>query len=201
MAHFSKFIRPGYHRIDATYRPQAGVYLVAFKGEEDVIVVINLNTSGKNQTFTFSNDTIPRVKRYTTSDMKKLSDDGIIELADNSFTATLDGRSITTFVSLKTSTGVRSSDFPIPPSYGLEQNYPNPFNANTVISFHIPLKSYVFLKVYDMMGREVTTLVHEELSAGNHSRQWNASDISSGVYFYRLQCGSFVEIKKLILLR
>jgi len=208
MAHFSKFIRPGYHRIDATYRPQSGVYIVAFKGAENVIVVINLNTLSKSQAFTFTNDSIARVRRYTTSETKNVSYDGIIDLANNSFTATLEGRSITTFVSTKTSTGVRPFDSSIPQSYGLEQNYPNPFNPSTAVSFSLPSKSYVLLKVFDMMGREVATLVDEELAAGNHSRQWNASNISSGVYFYRLsvrtpsgQSGSFVETKKLVLLQ
>ena len=95
-----------------------------------------------------------------------------------------------------------------PAKFALLQNYPNPFNPSTAISFSLPSKSYVQLKVFDMMGREVATLVNEELAAGNHSRQWNASNISSGVYFYRLsvrtpsgQSGSFVETKKLVLLR
>jgi glucuronoarabinoxylan endo-1,4-beta-xylanase len=201
MAHFSKFIRPSYHRIDATYRPQAGVYLVAFKGEEDVIVVINITTSPKDQTFTFKNDSIAHVKRYTTSETKNLSYDGIIDLADNSFTATLEGKSITTFVSTKTSTGVKLLDSLIPQTFSLQQNYPNPFNSSTTISFSLPAKSSVLLKVFDMMGREVATLVDEELAAGTHCRQWNASNIASGVYFYRLQAGSFVETKKLLLLR
>jgi len=88
-----------------------------------------------------------------------------------------------------------------PESFLLEQNYPNPFNPSTAILFSIPAKSYVLLKVFDMMGREVATLANEELSGGNYSRQWNASNISSGVYFYRLQTGLFIETKKLILLR
>jgi hypothetical protein len=86
-------------------------------------------------------------------------------------------------------------------SYTLRQNYPNPFNPSTTISFAIPANSFVSLKVYDILGREVTTLVSEQLSAGNHSRQWNAMDMPSGVYFYRLQAGSFTETKKLILLK
>jgi hypothetical protein len=90
---------------------------------------------------------------------------------------------------------------PIPQTYELFQNYPNPFNSSTVILFSLPSKSYVLLKVFDMLGREVATLVNEELAAGNHYRQWIASNISSGVYFYRLQCGSFIETKKLVLLR
>jgi hypothetical protein len=92
-------------------------------------------------------------------------------------------------------------DISLPSKFALFQNYPNPFNSNTAISFSLPSKSYVLLKVFDMMGREVATLIHEELAAGNHSRRWNASNISSGVYFYRLQCSSFVETKKLVLLR
>jgi hypothetical protein len=208
MAHFSKFIRPGYYRIDATYQPQSGVYLVAFKGEETVIVVINVSTSSKDQTFTFSNDPIIFVKRYSTSETKNLSYDGIIDLTDNSFTATLEGRSIATFVSTNTSTGVKLLDSSIPQSYVLEQNYPNPFNSSTVISFSLPSKSAVTLKVFDVMGREVATLVNEELGAGNYHQQWNASNISSGAYFYRLsartpsgQSGSFVETKKLVMIR
>jgi regulation of enolase protein 1 (concanavalin A-like superfamily) len=88
-----------------------------------------------------------------------------------------------------------------PSSLILQSAYPNPFNSNTVISFSLPSKSLVMLKVFDMMGRDVATLVNEELAAGNHYLQWNASNISSGVYFYRLQSGSFTETKKLILLR
>jgi glucuronoarabinoxylan endo-1,4-beta-xylanase len=201
MAHFSKFIRPGYHRIDATYRPQSGVYLVAFKGEETVIVVINTTTTSKDQTFTISNDSIEYVRRYTTSETKNLSFDGIIDLTDNSFTVTLEGKSITTFVSTNNSTGVKLLDSSIPQSYSLNQNYPNPFNPSTIISFSLPSKSFVTLKIFDMMGKEVATLVNEELAAGKYHYQWDASNLSSGVYFYRLQSGSFVETKKLVLLR
>jgi hypothetical protein len=85
--------------------------------------------------------------------------------------------------------------------YVLYQNFPNPFNPSTNISFSLPCQSFVSLKVFDLLGRYVVTLVSEELSAGNHTRQWNAATISSGVYFYRLQAGSFVETKKLVFLR
>jgi polyhydroxybutyrate depolymerase len=85
--------------------------------------------------------------------------------------------------------------------FTLEQNYPNPFNPSTNIVFNLPLASFVTLKVYDLIGREVVTLVSEQLSAGSHSHTWNAANISSGIYFYRLQAGSFTEIKKLVLLK
>ncbi|MDP2884769.1 MAG: FG-GAP-like repeat-containing protein [Ignavibacteria bacterium] len=92
-------------------------------------------------------------------------------------------------------------NFEIPAEFALEQNYPNPFNPSTVISFSISSRSYVSLRVFDAMGREVATLISEELPAGNHSRQWNATGMASGVYFYRLNAGDFVQTKKFVLLR
>ena len=85
--------------------------------------------------------------------------------------------------------------------FHLDQNYPNPFNPSTTISFTLPSRSFVSLKVFDLIGREVATIVSEEMQAGNHSRQWNAANMPSGIYFYRLQAGLFAETKKLILLK
>ena len=92
-------------------------------------------------------------------------------------------------------------DSELPSSYRLEQNYPNPFNPSTTISFSIPERVYVTLKVFDVLGNEVADLISKELSAGKYNVKWNAENISSGVYFYRIQAGSFIETKKLILLR
>lgn len=97
--------------------------------------------------------------------------------------------------------GVEGDQSNIPHKLVLLQNYPNPLNPSTTISFSLPAKSFVTMKVYDIVGREITTIVSEELSAGNHSRQWNAAGMPSGIYFYRLQAGSYTETKKLILLR
>jgi hypothetical protein len=83
----------------------------------------------------------------------------------------------------------------------LSQNYPNPFNPSTSISFSLASRAFVSLKVFDVIGREVAMLVSEVLPAGTHSRQWNAAAMSSGIYFYRLQTGAFVETKKLVLMR
>jgi hypothetical protein len=85
--------------------------------------------------------------------------------------------------------------------YSLSQNYPNPFNPSTSISFTLPSQSFATLKVFDIIGREVATIFSEELSAGSYTRQWNASALSSGVYFYRLTAGTFVQTRKLCLLR
>ena len=91
-------------------------------------------------------------------------------------------------------------EIPVSKTVTLKQNYPNPFNTSTDISFSIPFKSFVSLKIYDRLGREVATIFSEEIAAGHYTREWNAANISSGIYFYRLQAGSFTKTKKLILL-
>jgi Glycosyl hydrolases family 18/Secretion system C-terminal sorting domain len=95
-----------------------------------------------------------------------------------------------------------TGDIKLPPiKYSLYQNYPNPFNPSTTISFSIPSKSFVSLKVYDLLGREVAKIVSKELPAGNYSRQWDAFNVPSGIYFYRLSVGAYWEAKKLVLLK
>ncbi len=86
-------------------------------------------------------------------------------------------------------------------NYKLEQNYPNPFNPISTISYSIKQDGLVSLKIYDVLGKEVTTLVHENEPAGYYSVEFNASDLSSGIYFYTLTSGNFKETKKLILLK
>jgi photosystem II stability/assembly factor-like uncharacterized protein len=83
----------------------------------------------------------------------------------------------------------------------LHQNYPNPFSPSTTISFTIPSRSFVSLKIFDALGKEVSTLVSGDLDIGEHSYQWNASGLRSGVYLCRLQAGSFTATRKLSLLR
>jgi len=89
----------------------------------------------------------------------------------------------------------------LPNDYLLSQNYPNPFNPATVISFQLPVGSRVTLKVYDVLGTEIETLVNEEKSAGKYELNWNAVNLPSGVYFYKLQAGSFIQTRKMILLK
>jgi hypothetical protein len=88
-----------------------------------------------------------------------------------------------------------------PKTFSLLQNYPNPFNPTTTISFNLSSRSFVSLKVFDLSGREVATIVSEEISAGNYSRQWNATNMPSGIYFYQLHSGNYSGTKKLVLLR
>ncbi len=88
-----------------------------------------------------------------------------------------------------------------PETYSLEQNYPNPFNPVTVIRYQLPVDSWVTLKVYNVLGEEVATLVDEMQEAGYKIRKWNAGVMSSSVYYYKLNAGKFQEIRKMILLR
>jgi hypothetical protein len=90
----------------------------------------------------------------------------------------------------------------LPEKFALLQNYPNPFNPSTTIAFALPERSQVTLKIFNLLGKEIGTLIdNTTLPAGTYTRQWNAAKISSGIYFYRLQAGSYTETKKLILLR
>jgi len=88
-----------------------------------------------------------------------------------------------------------------PQHFSLEQNYPNPFNPSTTISYQFPTQSHVTLKVYDVLGHEVATLLNEEKPAGAYTVRWDANGVASGVYFYRMSAGSFVDVKKLVLLK
>jgi len=95
-----------------------------------------------------------------------------------------------------------SQDLKIQPAkYVLEQNFPNPFNPNTIISYRLPFQSHVSLKVYDIIGNEIATLVNEEKSIGEYEVEFNASGLSSGIYFYRMETKNFAASKKMLFLK
>ena len=98
-------------------------------------------------------------------------------------------------------TGVHERTGLAPETSVLFQNYPNPFNPSTTISFHLSSRSFVSLKVFDALGREVSNLVTGELPAGDYARQWNAGGAASGMYFYRLQTGTSAQTKKLMVIK
>jgi hypothetical protein len=94
-----------------------------------------------------------------------------------------------------------TGDGQLPKEYALAQNYPNPFNPSTTIGFAIPQGSFTTLKVYNILGQEVATLVNEEMKPGTYEVNWSASSNSSGVYLFRLQAGKFTETRRMILLK
>lgn len=141
-------------------------------------------------------------------------DDGITWISNNSgltdvnvYSMTIDPNGILycgtgsgkVFRSTVSTTGVRRHAETIPLSTTLDQNYPNPFNPTTNLSFTLSSKAFVTLKIFDLIGRDIATLVSEELPAGNYVSQWNGSRMSSGVYFCRLQAGTYIDTKKIAL--
>lgn len=137
---------------------------------------------------------------------------GIVSVIGQSFVGESSGNGIllrSGFEALASGvTSVKSSKDKIPLSYSLSQNYPNPFNPSTVISFGIPEASHVSIQIFDIVGREVSTLVNEDLVAGNYRSTFVADHISSGVYFYRIIAARtsdkghlFVDTKKFVLIK
>lgn len=104
-------------------------------------------------------------------------------------------------LSFSGATGVVNAIDQTPQSYALHQNFPNPFNPSTVISYELPVTGFVSLKVFDLLGRERATLVSADQTVGYHQVTFDASNLASGTYFYRLQTGGYVETRKLVLLK
>ncbi len=98
-------------------------------------------------------------------------------------------------------TGMERNGSGLPDEYAMEQNYPNPFNPATKIAYSLPVSGKVALKIYNLLGREVMTLVDENKQAGRHEILFDASTLPSGLYYYRLQSGSFNEVKKMVFLK
>jgi hypothetical protein len=85
--------------------------------------------------------------------------------------------------------------------FNLEHNYPNPFNPSTSIKFSVPSSEFVTLKVYDVLGNEITTLVNEQKAPGTYEVRFDAGNLASGMYVYKLQAGSFIQTRKLMLMK
>jgi hypothetical protein len=126
-------------------------------------------------------------------------DDGCYPVLDNLYRdiifARIGGQEYGTFVSV----GEQQSK--LPTHFELSQNYPNPFNPSTVIEVSVPQARYVTLAIFDLLGQEVATVVSGELQPGKHIIRWNATDVASGLYLYRLKAGDVVQTKRLVLLK
>jgi photosystem II stability/assembly factor-like uncharacterized protein len=152
---------------------------------------IRLTTNGGESWFTNGFLNSPATRNYRSVSLMHRNNKTFTAVSDTMF-----------FVSEEPLTvGINPLSFEVPGYFSLSQNYPNPFNPTTNIKFAIPKAAFVKLTVFDMLGREVETLVNENLNAGTYNADWNASKFSSGVYFYKIQTGSFSEIKRMILVK
>lgn len=203
---FSKFVRPGYVRLhsDGPFgRGYLRVYTTAYidpASQKMVIVAINDESAEKEINVAIDNLTSAVFRRYITSvdqDQEQLE---AVTVDGSTFTVTLPPQTVTTFVSDEIR--VSNEALPeLPSGYGLNQNFPNPFNPSTVISYQVPVSGAVSLRVFDVLGREVATLVDGPVHAGNHQARFDASGLPSGVYFYTLDAGDFTTTKRMLLIR
>jgi len=115
--------------------------------------------------------------------------------------ADLQANTVAAKLKYNTVLGITNYNSATPEKYSLSQNYPNPFNPSTKISFGIPRSGYTTLKIYDALGKEVTSLVNSELQSGSYEVEFNAENLNSGIYFYKLQTDGFTETKKMVLVK
>ena len=121
-------------------------------------------------------------------------------LISNTATITGDALTVDTFVCSNFPTDINQmQDYPKAKQFVLFQSYPNPFNSSTTIHFEVPFIAEVTLKIFDIHGREVDTLINRSFEPGKYKVQWNANGFVSGIYFYRLQSGTFTDTRKIIL--
>ncbi|MGA9365298.1 MAG: T9SS type A sorting domain-containing protein [Bacteroidota bacterium] len=209
MSQFARFVRPGYMRVLST-NPQGSVFVTAYKpvlpgsssNSKFVIIAVNMGSSSAQQTFRIQNvaNGAATVTPYVTSRTKNCEQQSGLAVSAGTFTVTLADSSVTTFVA-DVVVSVDDQGFSLPKSFELFQNYPNPFNPSTSISYELPMRSHVRLGVFDMLGREVRTLINQIEEPGRRSVNFDAGGLASGVYFYQLRANSFVETKRFMLLK
>lgn len=206
-SHFAKFVRPGFVRVhtdDPSERGFIRVLVSAYKDSSKMVIVAsNGESSPKEIEFTLENGTPSILQPYRTSLTENVEQLGDIQAEGRTFTTTLPAKSVTTFVADYLPVSNEELAESIPSDYTLRQNYPNPFNPTTVISYQLPVSNRVSLKVFDLLGREVATLVDGRVSAGAHQVSFDASGLSSGMYIYQLLSadGSVSLTRKMMLIK
>ncbi|MFA5011455.1 MAG: T9SS type A sorting domain-containing protein [Ignavibacteria bacterium] len=163
------------------------------KIEKDAASRTNSNETAKQE--------IARIKsKYDEAKMKAVS---IMRTSKSLTREEKDRKQIEDILLTKTEENKESATFSniVPDEYSISQNYPNPFNPNTKINFALPKQGFVSLKIYDITGREIKTLVNEVKQAGYYTVDFNGSNLSSGVYFYKIQSGDFSSVKRMVLVK
>ena len=133
--------------------------------------------------------------------MKTLSQSLLLLLLITVNLSATEGEAVSAVGTLSSITTDVKSDNILPLEYKLEQNHPNPFNPTTTISYSIPMQGNVIIKVYDIRGNEIKILVNETQAAGSYNISFDASNLSSGLYFYSIRSGNFTSTKKMMLLK
>ena len=202
MSQYARFIRPGFNRVFNNYL-RGSLYVTAYRSNASVVIVaVNLGSTPVQQQFSILDlaNAGGTLTPYVTSRSKNCEQQSGITVVNGQFTATIADSSVTTFVGDIT-TGVGDRGPAAPRTYALYQNYPNPFNPTTEITFEIPVRSRVMLKVFNVLGQQVATILNDVEDAGVRSVQFDARALPSGTYLYRLQANDFTETKEMILLK
>ena len=165
-------------------------------GEGSDIVTIKYNTGGTQQWMARYNGP---VNQADVGNNLKVDAAGNVYVAGYSYGSSTNTDLVT--IKYSQSTAVNPISSIVPDKYSLSQNFPNPFNPSTKINFEIPTSGNAVLKIFNSLGKEVSTIVNERLIAGKYSVTFNAAALSSGIYFYTLQAGEFVETKKMLLIK
>ena len=160
------------------------------------LIIEGWDNSSLKYSSSFSNITSWKILTLNYSYINKI----VIRL-DSSASGCLNDYNFDNFTFRSNITSVNNDYNKIPKEYKLSQNFPNPFNPSTRIYYSLPKSNMVTIKIFDILGKEVKTLVNEYQNAGNYYVEFNADGIASGIYFYRLQSGDYVSIKKMILLK
>ena len=213
---YSRYIRPGSQRIDcAGANDKHGLMASAYvdsSGSKIIMVFVNVGTGDKQISFNFTGlDSLQSIKFLTPYITRDNPDDNLKSYpavaVDSGYI--IPATSVVTMVGMldgSTITGIQTGEEANPERFSLFQNYPNPFNPTTTISYRLPEASFVTLNVFDILGNEINKLVSGQQNAGQHTISYNASKLSSGTYFLRLNAiGNdgqiFNSVKKMVLLK
>ena len=176
----------------------------SYIGNNPVLATVRYNSNGTLDNTFGANGKLTTSIGTSQSYANSLAIDGNGKILVGGYSSNGSNYSVLTLVRYNGSTQTEvkgDNNSATPMSFVLEQNYPNPFNPSTSIRYSIPKTSLVILKVYDILGREVATLVNEEKPIGTYQINFDASSLASGIYFYKIQAGSFTQTKKMILLK
>jgi hypothetical protein len=159
------------------------------------------HSSNDGQTWSSISSGLPPSPSHSSSIVRVFAINVITDGSEQYLVAGTEGRGVWKRPLSEVITSVTPISGIVPAEFSLKQNFPNPFNPQTVISFTLPKSNTVTLRVFNVLGEEIAMLVNEHLKPGTYEIKWDAENFPSGVYYYKLQAGSFVETKKMVLIK